>query len=141
MKIDLIDSIGDSANFKWHEALWLGEAGFHVFPLNMEVYLNLMATAKVMQEIRDTVFMCPMKVTSWYRPESYNLLIGGAKKSRHIKGLACDFQVFGMDIKDAKEELKLHLEELNIRMENNGRGNWIHIDLSAPGRSGRFFKP
>ena len=135
----LEDTIPGAPHFTWREALNLDSVGICVLP-EKSIEENLVTTAKVMEHIRK-ILKCPLRVTSWYRPNFYNQLIGGAPKSYHTQGLAVDFQPVGMSVYKAKIILKEYLEPLGIRMENNGRGNWIHIDLGNVRKSGRFFKP
>jgi len=82
-------------------------------------------------------------VTSGWRPEGYNKLIGGALNSAHIEGKACDFVVTGIDCDDVREQLEPKLTELGIRMEDLPGANWVHIDIRKPLNedSNRFFKP
>ena len=87
----------------------------------------------------------PIFVTSGLRPGKYNEYIGGAKRSQHTMGKACDFWVVGYEGKDGsdavRELLKPKLEDFGIRMENLPGATWVHIDLRKPGKSGRYFKP
>ena len=46
----------------------------------------------VLQDIRD-YFNEPVKITSGYRCKFHNISVGGSKKSRHVLGIAADFQV------------------------------------------------
>ena len=138
MRIDLNDNIPGSANFYWSEALYLGSLGSHVFPRDSEVYDNIIKTTKIMEYIRELID-CPVRITSFYRPEKYNKHIGGSIKSAHIQGLACDFVPIGEDLQECTRLLIPHLEKLNIRMEKHS-GNWIHIDL-MPVINNRYFKP
>ena len=74
----------------------------------------------------------PIKVTSGYRSESLNKLIGGSKRSQHCKGQASDiqFRVDGvMDNKiiwDKVIELGLPFDQ----MINEFEYSWIHISYN-----------
>ena len=135
-----LDSIIPSTtHFKWSEFLWLPRWKIHALP-DEEIYFNLITTAKKMQDIRD-ILQAPITITSGFRPQEYNTLIGGSKKSAHMLGLACDFQVTGITAKDTSKILLAHLDKLEIRMEDH-LGNWTHIDLMPLSPRGkRFFKP
>lgn len=149
----------DTPNFTWHEALHLPKWDLYHLPSGAEVE-TIMEFAKKMQAVRDLLGL-PIIVHCWIRPrvantrhpmnelraaqrfhgEDYNGLVGGAKRSAHIYGNACDFHVDGMTIKDATEAILPHLERLGIRMERHD-GPWIHLDSKAVGQSGeRWFKP
>ena len=103
-------------NFSWGEALFLQSLGFHAFPQD-DIVKNILRSAWKMQMIRDE-FGRPIKIHSWWRPKSYNVLIKGASKSAHMEGLAVDFSVEGLDCDEVRERLQPKLEEWKIRMEN-----------------------
>lgn len=131
--------IPSTTHFKWKEFLWLPRWKIHALP-DEETYFNLVTTAKKMQDIRD-ILQAPINITSAYRPVEYNVLIGGAKRSAHILGLASDFQVRDYSAKEVRDILLPWLDKLDIRMEDH-QGNWTHIDLMPVGPKGkRFFKP
>jgi hypothetical protein len=65
-------------------------------------------------------------------------------RSAHLMGEAVDCSVIGMTCDEVKKKVldEKKLEELSLRMEDNGWGaNWVHFDSKAPGATGRFFKP
>lgn len=138
MIIDIEDNI--TPHFTWKEALFCPQWGVYVFPTDEEHMTNIIAVAQKLEMIRE-ILKSPLRITSWYRPDVYNKLIGGAEKSAHRVGQAVDFQPTKVSVMKSKIALKDFLEDLDLRMEDNGRGNWIHIDTRPPGRSGRFFKP
>jgi len=141
MICDLKAPITLERNFVWSEALLLREWGVHCFPVNENVKSNIIKTAERLEAIR-RMLQCSLLITSWYRPTMYNIEIGGARHSAHVQGLAVDFKPMGLDIQEAKKHLSYNLISLGIRMEDNGKGNWIHIDLIDPGIHGkRHFLP
>jgi hypothetical protein len=79
-----------------------------------------------------------------FRSKAYNieqsiLLPTGADV--HSMSVACDFDANDtMSIQDIKDKLEPMLEQLQIRMER-GTTSWVHVDLRAPGPSGRYFTP
>ena len=85
----------------------------------------------VLQPLREALSK-PIKVTSGYRSESLNKLIGGSKRSQHCKGQAADiqFRVDGvMDNKiiwDKVIELGLPFDQ----MINEFEYSWIHISYN-----------
>lgn len=65
-----------------------------------EVVKNLRELCnQVLEPLREKLTK-PIKVTSGYRSEKLNKLIGGAKNSQHIEGKAADIQVTGMTIEE-----------------------------------------
>jgi len=74
-------------------------------PLN--VFMNILKLAVEMQKIRN-YFQRSITVNSGYRSPSYNKEIGGASKSQHLLGMACDFTVSGytsFEVADIVEDL------------------------------------
>ena len=66
----------------------------------------------------------PIHINSGYRCEKHNQLIGGASKSYHLKGMAADISVKGMD----SQELFSYCEKIE---EFHGLGcyrSWVHVD-------------
>lgn len=99
----------------------------------------------------------PCITKSWFRPDQYNVEIGGAPLSSHrilapLKGVcAWDFWTDidgngtrdGYDCDAIKAKLMPALKRLGIRMEDNGKGaKWVHIDNNIyPLGRALFFKP
>lgn len=74
-------------------------------PLN--VFKNILLLAEEMQKIRN-YFQKSITINSGYRSPSYNKKIGGASKSQHLLGTACDFTVSGytsFEVSDIVEDL------------------------------------
>ncbi len=129
-----------SDHFTVKEACWLPRASLLYRPKPDERE-NLILTCELMEKVR-ALFARPLLVHCMIRPLAYNAVIGGAKGSAHLVGLACDFSVPGMDCDLVREMLLLDLERWGARMEDKPGTSWVHIDL-APVKPGghRFFKP
>lgn len=136
---DCSAQIANCIHFKWEEFLSCPQWEVACCP-PPDIQKNLILVAKKMERIRSIVGG-PLIVTSGWRPEKYNELIGGASRSAHKDGLACDFQHPSISADELREKLFPYLEKLKIRMENLPGSSWVHIDLKKPGRSGRYFKP
>jgi len=81
-------------------------------------------------------------VTSGWRPRAYNLSVGGARKSRHIKGQAIDlYDPTGQ----LYEILSRHLPKLTRRRLSLEDGRytkgWVHIQWPPPGSGRTVFIP
>jgi hypothetical protein len=106
------------------------------------VYLHkLAALCQKLEEIRD-ILKCPINVHSMFRSQAYNedqkIL---PSDDVHSQSVAVDFDCEPvMTIEQVKNALRPLLESLDIRMEK-GTTTWIHIDMRAPGPSGREFIP
>lgn len=86
-----------------------------------------------------------MIVSSGWRPASINKKIGGAAKSNHMVGLACDF--VDADGKLAEFALKMDkagkLKEWGLWLENpKDTKGWVHLDIKDRGnRLSNIFNP
>jgi hypothetical protein len=138
--INANDVMPGCKNFRWYEFLHLNQWGICVIPESDMVRGNLIRTASVLQQIR-THFNKPISITSGYRPQKYNELIGGAAFSSHRTGRAVDFIVHGMHCDNVRAELEKKLIDLDIRMEKKPGSNWVHIDLDVRPGGNRYFRP
>lgn len=131
-----------SEHFTVKEALWLPQwnrMADATDGLDEIVKQNLIQTFAKLDLIR-LVFGKSITVHCAYRPDKYNTLVKGAKNSAHKYGQAVDFDVYSFDCDEVREVLKPKLEELQLRMEDLPKSNWVHIDTRAPINS-RFFRP
>jgi hypothetical protein len=114
---------------------------------------NIIRMASVMDAVRELVDS-PISVHVWIRPtssnipdndhngENYNSLVGGASRSAHISGLACDFDVKGSTCDEIRALLEPKLEELGARMERKPGSGWVHLDVApVPPGGHRYFTP
>jgi len=96
-----------------------------------------------LEEVR-AALGAPMSVHCMFRSTQYNIAQGillPTGKDVHTQNLACDFDCNStMSIQDVKDKLEPLLDQLDIRMER-GTATWVHVDLRAPGPSGRYFTP
>lgn len=87
-------------------------------------------------------FKPPRVFTCTYRSPEHNARVGGAKKSSHLTGCACD-------IADADGKLAEYimtnpelLEECDLYMENPEKTKgWVHLTSIPPKSGRRIFKP
>jgi uncharacterized protein YcbK (DUF882 family) len=93
-----------------------------------DVMINIIKLAKNLQVLRDSVGKT-ITITSGYRSPKYNLKIGGAKDSQHIKGTAADIKVKGMTPKEVAKVIEGLIA--NGKMTQGGIGiypSWVHYD-------------
>jgi len=107
-----------------------------------DISINLDKLLVHLNEFR-TIYGKPMIVSSGWRPEAINAaLSNSAKKSNHMKGLACDF-------KDSDGSLAAWclnnlaiLEQCGLYMEDPASTKgWCHLQCVPPGSGKRVFKP
>lgn len=128
-------------HFTVNDALMLhewGRLGTEADGANLD---TLQTLCNKLEEVR-ALLGCPMNVHCCFRSKEYNieqkiLLPTGADV--HSMSLACDFDCNDtMTIQAVKDLLLPRLEDIGIRMEF-GTYSWVHVDLRAPGPSGRYF--
>jgi uncharacterized protein YcbK (DUF882 family) len=135
-----------SKYFSWEELLWLptwGRCAEEKDGLNDDVRTQLVLLADKMDQVRD-YFNAPINVHVAFRPPEYNKFIGGAPDSAHMYGMACDFDVKGLDCDSARDKIINAglLASLSMRMEKRPGSNWIHLDFRAvPEGGNRYFLP
>ena len=80
----------------------------------------------------------PMIVTSGYRCEKLNKLVGGADNSNHLAGCACDFIIQGMQ----PREIIKFINAMNIEYDEliNEYDKWVHISFRKGNNRQKSFK-
>lgn len=96
----------------------------------------LRRTAQRMEEVRAMLGGRPIVVTSGYRSDAVNRLVGGSKTSAHMTGHAVDFTCpgFGTPAQVAAH-LARHLKGFDQIIEEFGQ--WVHIGF-GPGQRGQL---
>ena len=147
---------GCEGYFLWREAIYLpswGRLANESDGLNQNIidslsyfFLNQILPVRLFLDV-------PMSVHCGYRPGPYSLAVGGTVNDPHtcttpfndtLKVCAIDFNPnwglsLGEECDKGKSSLLPKLEELGLRMENNGSGaTWIHLD-SHPVINNRYF--
>lgn len=134
-----------TAHFTVKDCLWLNQwkrLATEEDGLTDEIKTNLLTVLTKMETIRSKVGG-PLNVHSMYRPPRYSLLVGGSATDVHTLGKACDFDAGDISCDDVKQLLLASLDNLDMRLEDNGDGaGWVHVDVKTllPGHN-RFFKP
>jgi len=130
----LNEKIAPSKYFIWGEALWLPKMRAYAVP-SQEQINNIINLAQALDKVREH-YNKPMIVHSWLRPTEYNKLIGGARASKHVEGLAVDFSIEGLQAGQIQAELEKRKDIWPYRGER-GTPTWVHLDLG----SGPWFNP
>jgi len=139
--LDFLDihAIKVSKRFYLSDALYLRRWKIHAVPHSRKVLNNIFEIGIVIDMIED-ILGEKIIINSWYRPDVYNRLIGGARYSVHRYGGALDFKGTKSSPDEIRKKLKPFLLEIGIRMENLPGSSWVHVDIKKP-KKNRFFKP
>lgn len=116
-------------NFKLKELI-VTNTGFDNTPPN-HIVDNLYTLAQALEKVRTACGNNPIRVLSGYRSPDVNTAVKGSKTSAHMKGLAADFTVGTMSIKDVFYTLRksgIVYDQLILEP------SWIHIGLAATPR-------
>lgn len=94
---------------------------------NDEVIGNLTKLAETLEQVRALVD-APINISSGYRSVPLNTAIGGSSSSAHCRGLAADFTVSGVGVK----ELAIMIRDSGIEFDQLicEFDSWVHIGLS-----------
>ena len=93
------------------------------------VLKNIKLVAEQLQILRDNVGV-PITINSGYRSPTYNKKVGGATKSQHLLGKACDITI--------KDMRAIDVYKLVINLINDGKlviggvgmyKNFTHLDI------------
>lgn len=99
------------------------------------VTLNLTKVAELMEEVRQLLGQHPINISSGYRCNKLNTLIGGAKNSAHTIGLAVDFICPGYG---TPKEICQTLLASGLQFDQMiCEGTWVHLAVAAPASSAR----
>lgn len=102
-------------------------------PTQLHVLLNLQRMANLLEEIREK-YKHPITITSGYRCEQLNEIVGGAKGSQHLQGEACD--IIGYDnaklfqtIKTMMDDEEIKVGQLIWEKGDEKQPQWVHVSL------------
>ncbi len=101
-----------------------------------ELMANLRALAAGLEEVRAALGDRTIHVSSGFRCIALNSAVGGAKESRHMRGLAADILCpqFGPPLAVCRAILAANIEADQIIHEF---GKWCHVSFAAPGDAPR----
>lgn len=118
-------------NFTMSELIHSDKANLHKInnvptdPKILDNMLNLIVYC--LQPLRNKVGK-PIIITSGYRCEKVNKLVGGVSNSQHQTGQAVDFTIKGMTVAQAVEYIKISGIEFDQLI--NEYGAWVHISYN-----------
>lgn len=89
---------------------------------------NLYRTAQLMEQVR-AIWGKPIRISSGFRNEKVNAIIGGSERSQHVLGCAADFTVAGLSIDDTIAGIVANdLPYDQLIHEFNA---WVHISVPS----------
>lgn len=109
-----------NGNFTWNEAT----KNLTRKPHSLAVERRIITTAREMQKIRMMLDNYPLKIHSWYRPETENSRVGGSKNSRHLFGDGVDFSCKQL----RPMSIYLILNNLHTKGGLKAYNSFVHID-------------
>ncbi|MFK0094340.1 D-Ala-D-Ala carboxypeptidase family metallohydrolase [Pseudomonas sp. NPDC090592] len=92
-----------------------------------EARANLQLLCGALEQVR-ALFGLPIIVSSGYRSERVNQLIGGAAKSQHVQGLAADFTVIETSPRDTARRIidsSIVFDQLILEFDH-----WVHLSVT-----------
>lgn len=122
-----------STNFTLAEFLVSQTAARHDIDMTppQSVVDNLQRLCReILQPLR-AVLNSPVIVTSGYRPEELNRLIGGSPTSQHVRGEAADIRVVGYATASVWRQLESM--DLPIHQLIYEFGSWVHVSINPEG--------
>lgn len=89
---------------------------------------------EVLEPIRE-LLGCPVQISSGFRPDWLNRLVGGSPNSQHLHGLAADIVVPGytpMEVCRLIRDSKVPFDQLILEFDE-----WTHVSAAVPGKRPR----
>ena len=99
-------------------------------PKDSDTLRNLGRTAQMLEQVRKACNNSPVVITSGYRCNALNSIIGSRPTSQHIKGQAADFRVIGVSKVEAMKAIidaEIPFDQLILEFDS-----WIHISVPGP---------
>ncbi|ABY97553.1 TPA: D-Ala-D-Ala carboxypeptidase family metallohydrolase [Pseudomonas putida] len=92
-----------------------------------EARANLLLLCCALEQVR-ALFDAPIIVSSGYRSEKVNRLIGGAVSSQHVQGLAADFTVVEVSPRETVRRISesgVPFDQLILEFDK-----WVHLSVA-----------
>lgn len=124
-----------SEHFELSEFLYSETAarmGQQIVP-SQQVLTNLERLCVIVLEPIRVLIGKPIRITSGYRPDWLNIIIGGAKNSEHRYGQAADFQVPGVPVIEVSAAVAEMVPHLPINQLIHEFDAWTHVSVCAMG--------
>ena len=89
---------------------------------------NLQFLCGALEQVR-ALFDAPIIISSGYRSEKVNQLIGGSPNSQHVQGLAADFTVIEVSPRDTVRRISnstIAFDQLILEFDR-----WVHLSVTC----------
>lgn len=89
---------------------------------------NLQLLCGALEQVR-ALFDAPIIISSGYRSEKVNQLIGGSPNSQHVQGLAADFTVIEVSPRDTVRRISnstIAFDQLILELDR-----WVHLSVTC----------
>lgn len=89
---------------------------------------NLQFLCGTLEQVR-ALFDAPIIISSGYRSEKVNQLIGGSPNSQHVQGLAADFTVIEVSPRDTVRRISnstIAFDQLILEFDR-----WVHLSVTC----------
>lgn len=90
---------------------------------------NVQRLAEFLQELRDKLGFKRIDISSGYRGDALNRMVGGVTTSSHSKGLAADISVPGLTAEELFQAIIKSGVEFDQVIQEFGR--WVHVGLAT----------
>lgn len=93
----------------------------------LEARANLQLLCGALEQVR-ALFDAPIIISSGYRSERVNRLIGGASDSQHVQGLAADFTVIEVSPRETVRRISksaVPFDQLILEFDR-----WVHLSVT-----------
>ncbi len=106
-------------------------AGVPNIPTDADIAALKELCTNVLEPLRQALGK-PIVVSSGYRSQTVNSMVGGSKTSDHLYGRAADINCPGM----APVELAKFIIKMNLPFDQviSEYGNWVHVSIPTPKR-------
>lgn len=92
---------------------------------------NIVKLAKTLETVRTLCGNKPLVISSGYRNDELNKLVGGVPNSAHAQGLAVDFNVSGMSTKTLCKKIANSGINFDQLIFEQGGSSWCHLAIGG----------
>ncbi|HEN8711339.1 TPA: peptidase M15 [Pseudomonas putida] len=94
---------------------------------SQQVISNLHLLCDALEQVR-ALFGLPVIISSGYRSPALNRRIGGSPRSQHLRGLAADFEIFGISNREVVRQVSasaVSFDQIILEFDS-----WVHLSVT-----------